>query len=104
MGQSSSRYKFRSAKPTVISPWTSDSDEPDDIISNTDDTISGNDYTLNLPDKCLFAFSSRYSPVTRNGQPFVCRWWLIIELKQRQLSVIISEGVSVFPEFAVALF
>ncbi|KAL2454834.1 F-box protein [Abeliophyllum distichum] len=83
MGQSSSRSSPRSAKPAVISPWTSDSDEPDDIISDTDDTISGNDYTLNLPDECLACIFQSLSSGDRKRSALVCRRWLRIEGQSR---------------------
>ncbi|CAI9777746.1 unnamed protein product [Fraxinus pennsylvanica] len=66
MGQSSSRSRPRSVKPAVISPLPSDSDRPEDITSDTDDAISGNDYTLNLPEECLACIFQSLSSADRN--------------------------------------
>ncbi|KAL2556797.1 F-box protein-like [Forsythia ovata] len=79
IGQSSSRSRSRSAKPVVISPWTSDSNEPDDIISDTDDTINGNYYMLNLPDECLACIFQSLAFDDPKQSALVCCQWLRIE-------------------------
>ncbi|XP_022894688.1 F-box protein At1g47056-like [Olea europaea var. sylvestris] len=100
MGQSSSRSRPRSVNPAVIPPLPADSDKPGDFTSDTDDAISGNDYTLNLPDECLACIFQSLSSGDRNQSALVCRRWLRIDGQSRyRLSLNAkSEHTSVIPK------
>ncbi|XP_022857858.1 F-box protein At1g47056-like isoform X2 [Olea europaea var. sylvestris] len=100
MGQSSSRSRPRSSKHAVISPLPSDSAEPVGIMSDTDDVISGSDYTSNLPDECLACIFQLLSSGDRKCSSIVCRRWLRIEGQSRhRLSLNAkSELTSVIPK------
>ncbi|KAL2457660.1 F-box protein-like [Forsythia ovata] len=83
MGQSSYITRPRSAKPVVISLWTSNFNEPDDIIYDTDNTISGNDYMLNLPEKCMACIFQSLSSSDQKRSALVCYRWMRIEGQSR---------------------
>ncbi|KAI3465315.1 hypothetical protein Pfo_021978 [Paulownia fortunei] len=86
MGQSASTSRPRSSKSAaVISPPAvgPDSENLDDVTTDLDDSITGNDYTLNLPDECLACIFQSLSSGDRKRSSLVCRRWLRVDGQSR---------------------
>ncbi|KAK6160655.1 hypothetical protein DH2020_004036 [Rehmannia glutinosa] len=86
MGQSSSTSRPRSSKSAAVtSPPTAapDSQNPDDVTTDLDESIAGDDYSLKLPDECLACVFQSLSSGDRKRSSLVCRRWLRVEGQSR---------------------
>ncbi|PIN26159.1 Leucine rich repeat protein [Handroanthus impetiginosus] len=86
MGQSTSTSRPISSKPSgVISSPALDAvaRNPGGITSDLDVVVTGDDYTLNLPDECLACIFQSLSAGDRKRSSLVCRRWLRIEGQSR---------------------
>lgn len=78
MGQSAS-----TSRPTSTPALDRDPGNPCALISDSDDAVSGHDYTSDLPDECLALIFQSLSAGDRKRSSLVCRRWLSIEGQSR---------------------
>ncbi|KAK4434806.1 putative F-box/LRR-repeat protein 8 [Sesamum alatum] len=67
---------FKSA--TAISPPLARK-HPDEVGDDLEDSVTGNDYTLNIPDECLACIFHSLSSGNRKRSSLVCRRWPRVE-------------------------
>ncbi|KAL0352055.1 UNVERIFIED_CONTAM: putative F-box/LRR-repeat protein 8 [Sesamum calycinum] len=86
MGQAASASRPRFLKSAaVISPPVAEpgSENPDEVGDDLDESVTGNDYTLNIPDECLACIFHSLSSGDRKRASLVCRRWLRVEGQSR---------------------
>ncbi|XP_051123992.1 F-box protein At1g47056-like [Andrographis paniculata] len=83
MGQSASTWKPRSSKSATAAAAVSSPDFENHREDIAEDSISGNDHTLTLPDECLACIFQPLSSGDRKRCSLVCRRWLRVEGQSR---------------------
>lgn len=85
MDQSASTLRPRSSisAPVISPPAIPGYESPDHVTTDLDDSIAGDDYTLNLPDECIASIFRSLSPGDRKRTSLVCRRWLRVEGQSR---------------------